>query len=309
LFHYRAYELTIASCLELPGLRAVAAGEASADVAISLAAELPDLPDATLTASWWQASSSAFRLDVEGVAIYQAEAGRRLRVQPAPGANPEKVALFLLGSALGALLYQRGLFPLHGSAVASPWGAMVFVGPSGIGKSTLAAHFRQAGYRLLADDVCAIARDAAGVLQVLPAFPHLRLTTDALGRLHGEDEPPPSRFNVDKFVLPLGDGHASSPVALGAVHVLTDVEDGGPALVPLKGFEALQHLADNLYRPAFLQGMRGRGDVLRLAGDIAASAPVYRLDRRRDAARLDALVLWLEHEWQVRFPPAGSKES
>lgn len=310
MFHYRAYELTIASCLELPGLRAVAGPGSTPEVVISLAEDLPDLPDATLTTSWWQASPSAFRLVVEGVAVYQAEEGRRLRVQPAPAADPEKVRLFLLGSALGALLYQRGLFPLHGSAVETPWGAMVFVGPSGIGKSTLAAHFRRAGYRLISDDVCVLARDSVGGLQVLPAFPHLRLKGDAVSRLHGADEPPPpSRFNVDKFVLPLGDGHASAPVPLGAVHVLTDVAEGGPALVPLKGFEALQQLADNLYRPAFLQGLRGRGEVLRLAGDLAASASVYRLCRRRDVARLDALVLWLEHEWPSRPRPGGPEET
>jgi hypothetical protein len=243
-------------------------------------------------------------MEVDAVAVYQVENGRRILVQALPDADPADVRIFLMGSAMGALLYQRGLFPLHGSAVETPWGAMVFVGPSGIGKSTLAAHFHRAGYRLIADDVCAISRAADGSLLVLPAFPHLRLKTDAVGRLYGEAvTSPPSHFDVDKFVLSLGEGHASTPVPLGAVHVLKDADNEdnadteNPILTPLGGFESIQALADNLYRPNFLQGMQTRGDVLRLAGEIAQSTEIVQLSRPRDAAKLDGLVLWLEQEW------------
>ncbi len=40
--------------------------------------------------------------------------------------------------------------------------------------------------------------------------------------------------------------------------------------------------------------------VLQLAGEIAQSAEVLQLSRRRDAAHLDSLVLWLEHGWEGR---------
>ncbi|MBL0311136.1 MAG: hypothetical protein IPP78_00190 [Holophagaceae bacterium] len=178
---------------------------------------------------------------------------------------------------------------------------MIFVGPSGIGKSTLAAHFHRAGYRLVADDVCAITRDATGRLQVLPSFPQLRLKMDATIRLFGEDaSPPPSHFDVDKFVLPLAEGHASAAVPLGAVHVLKDTDGGDPFLTPIRGFESIRALADNLYRPHFLPGLQTRGEVLRLAGEIAQAAEVLQLSRHRDPAQLDRLVLWLEQEWKER---------
>lgn len=309
MFHYRAFELNIASEIEFPGLKAVAPGLGVQDVAISVLEDLPDLPDAIHRGAWWQVSSSAFRMKVEGVAVYQVEEGRRVFVQPDRSADPADVQIFLLGSAMGALLYQRGIFPLHGSAVETPRGAMVFVGPSGSGKSTLAAHFHRAGFQLIADDVCAITRDASGKLQVLPAFPHLRLKSDAVDRLYSDgSSAPPSRFDVDKFVFALGDGHASAPVPLGVVHVLEDVEAGDPALTPIRGFESIQSLADNLYRPTFLQGMQTRGEVLRLAGQIAQSAEVVRLSRRRDAAQLDRLVGWLEHGWEGRSCPIKPSE-
>ena len=309
LFHYRAYELNIDSCIELPGLVEGVPGQGVADVAVSVADVIPELTDATLRDSWWQVSSDSFRLDIQDVAVYQVEQGRRILIQSHPSADPAEVRLFLLGSAMGALLYQRGIFPLHGSAVETPLGAMVFVGPSGIGKSTLAAHFNRLGYRHIADDVCAITHDARGRLQVLPAFPHLRLKTDAADRLYGETAmSPPSRLDVDKLVFPLGAAHASAPVPLADIHMLKDEDGGDPCLTPLRGFESIQCLADNLYRPHFLQGMQTRGEVLRLASVIAQSAKIFLLTRQRDAAHLDRLVRWLEHGWEGRPRPVERSE-
>jgi hypothetical protein len=52
--------------------------------------------------------------------------------------------------------------------------------------------------------------------------------------------------------------------------------------------------------------MQTRGAVLRLAGEIAGAAPVLELARRRDAAELDGLVLWLEHGWNAAAPAPES---
>jgi hypothetical protein len=298
---YRLYGCVLQSHRPLTGLAAAAPG-AVADVRVSWSAE--EAPEASgLTAECpvrVEGGTVAFR--VEGVATFLVQDGRAIQVRPEPGSDPAEVQVFLLGSALGALLYQRGVLPLHGSAVETPRGAMVFVGPSGIGKSTLAGHFRRAGFRLLSDDVCAVARDAGGAPVVLPAFPHLRLKADAAVRLLGEAAP--TRDDVDKRVLPLGTGFAGEPVPLAAVHRLEDGAGPGPQLLPLRGFEAMKALADNLYRPFFLEGMATRGEVLRLAGEIAASAEVHVLRRPRDASRLDALVAWLDHGWSGPAGPA-----
>ncbi len=300
MFLHRAYGLVIESELHLPCLTAAESHCLPADITISLAESIPDLPDPILCERWWQASPSATRIEIEGVAVYLVEEGRRIRVKPAEGADPAEVRLFLLGSVLGALLYQRGIFPLHGSAVETPWGAMVFAGPSGIGKSTLAAHFHRAGYRLLADDVCAITLDSGGIPQVLPAFPQLRLKTDAIERLYGKNIPAASSNNADKVVVPLGEGHAPMPIPLRTIHVVTDSGKGSPSITFLRGFDSIRWLADNLSRPHLLQGPRHRGRLLRLVAEIAQMVEVVQLSRPRDATGLDGLVQWLEHGWEGR---------
>ncbi|MEG8053162.1 hypothetical protein QP185_07710 [Sphingomonas aerolata] len=53
---------------------------------------------------------------------------------------------YLLGTALGALLHQRALLPLHCNAIVHDGKAFLFCGDSGAGKSTLAAVFEARGY-------------------------------------------------------------------------------------------------------------------------------------------------------------------
>lgn len=90
-----------------------------------------------------------------------------------PGLYEELV----LGPGLVLALAARGVWCLHGSAVAVSDGAVVFAGESGRGKSTLAARLQAAGFRRLADDVVPVELSSKGV-EVLPAFPQLKLPAD-----------------------------------------------------------------------------------------------------------------------------------
>lgn len=245
-----------------------------------------------------------FHLAVKGVGRYRVEQGIRITVEPVAGASADEVRLYLMGSVMGALLYQRGLFPLHGSAVETQWGVMIFVGAQGVGKSTLAARFYRRGYRLLSDDVCALSvRD--GRLHALPALSQFRLCADAFERI---DSPREAYFNVDKFVIPLGNRYCPHAAPLGAIHVLVDQEEGEPRFELLRGFDRVQNLLENLYRPHYLKGQETQGDLLRMAGQIAQQAPVARVARQRDAGEIDALIDFLEAAWARHFHLESTKE-
>jgi len=250
-----------------------------------------------------------FRLDVPGVARYSVEDGKRILIEPMAESTPEKIRLFLLGSTMGALLYQRGLYPLHGSAVETPWGAMIFVGVQGAGKSTLAAEFHRQGYRLLSDDVCAVERTPKG-LRILPALAQIRLCADAYQRL---GTPEGSRFDVDKYVVPMGERYCPDPVPLRAIQVLSDqqalADHDIPRFEPLRGLSKVQCLLENLYRPFYLKGQRTQSEVSRMAGIIAQHASVVRVSRRRDATLPLDLVRFLELAWAECFSPASGVET
>jgi hypothetical protein len=294
---YWAYDLRIHAELECPELPSLPIEAGDPDVTVRL---LPSSVNAlqSFENGFYEVHPGIFSLAVSGVAQYRVEEGRRIFITPLPDVPEEKLRLFLLGSAMGALLYQRGLFPLHGSAVETPWGAMIFVGAQGSGKSTLAAQFHRKGYRLLSDDVCAVAATPGG-LEVLPALAHVRLCADAYERL---GTPRGARFDVDKFVVPMGEGYCPHSAPLRAIHILGDRE-GAPSFDVVRGFDRVRRLFENLYRPHFLKGQTTQSDLMRMAGLIARQTTMASVSRQRDPEAIGHLVAFLESAWAASFGP------
>jgi len=293
---YWAYGLRIHADLECPELPALSVDSGTPDVTVHLLPPATDAPE-SLEDDFFEVRPGVVRLAVPEVAQYRVEEGRRIFITPLPGVSADKLRLFLLGSAMGALLYQRGLFPLHGSAVETPWGAMIFVGAQGAGKSTLAAEFHRQGYRLLSDDVCAV-EATPEELQVLPALAHFRLCADAYERL---GTPGGGRFEVDKYVVPMGEGYCPHPVPLTAIHILSDHDSASPSFELLRGFDRVQRLLENLYRPHFLKGQGTQSDLMKMAGLIAAKTTMASVLRRRDPLAIEGMVGFLVSEWAQRF--------
>jgi hypothetical protein len=293
---YRAYGLAIHTALVCPELLPDPNPITDPDVTITLlphsAGSLCHLPDRCC-----EVQPGCSQLDVPGVAHYQVEEGQRILVEPRASASLEKVRLFLFGSAMGALLYQRGLLPLHGSAVMTQWGGMIFVGPQGSGKSTLAAEFHRRGYQLLSDDVCAVESTPQG-LRILPALNQLRLCADAYEQLGASPE---AYFDVDKFAVPMGEKYCSQPTPLAAIHVLSDSSAEHPRFEVVRGLDRVRCLFENLYRPHFLQGQRTQNDLVCLAGRIAQLATFATVSRRRDTTVTADLVRFLEFTWTECF--------
>lgn len=84
----------------------------------------------------------------------------------------------ILGPALVLALALRGVWSLHASAAMFRETTLVFLGESGQGKSTLAAHLAGAGWRLVADDILPVEM-AGEEVRVLPHYPQLKLAADA----------------------------------------------------------------------------------------------------------------------------------
>ncbi len=300
MFHYRAFELTFASAIELPDIVPLQAAPPQADVTIRLGAVPDALPGQQDRESWFQTTPDRTLLHIDEVGRYLIEDGARITVAPVATADPDMVRLFLLGSATGALLYQRGLLPLHGSAVEADGGAMVFVGPQGIGKSTLAAHFGQRGYRILGDDVCVVAVGLDGELQVLPAFPKLRLCPDALERLGRSTATlNKARFDGDKFVVPITGNLCPHPLPLRAIHLLSAGYAETITIRPFLGFARADGLLSNLYRPELLPGLNSAASVCALAITTTTRTRLIEIVHNRDAGRIEELVDRLEQEWKT----------
>ena len=237
-FHYRLFGLHVLSDLPLPELAPVDPGQ-DPDVRIILGAA---------------AEATGTLLEIADIAQFQVEGGREIRVAPLPGIPERNIRLFLLGSAMGMLLHQRGLLPLHANAIEIGGKAIAFMGESGAGKSTLAAWFHDRGYRVVADDVCVIRFDGDGAPWVEPGLPRLRLWKDAL-EVSGRNPSHLQRSrvgpeNLDKYDVPIMPDLIAGPMPVGAVYRLGTADEF--AITPLAGVEAAEAVFANTYRGRFI---------------------------------------------------------
>lgn len=306
---YLAYGLLIGSEVELTSFPTASEPGAAPDVRIRRGSVAPALENPVMSAGYFQTAAREFLLDIPSAARYLACNGNTIVVDAYPGVDPERVRLFLMGSALGGLLYQRGLLLLHGSALDTPWGAMVFIGAQGEGKSTLAAHLHRRGYPLLSDDVCAVMRDENGIHRVIPAVPLMRLCEDALAHLEGfATHTQATTFDVDKYVVSLRQNLRHAPRALGGIHLLSSHELPEIGVRPLRGFDRMNLLMANLYRAEYLRGMESAGAVMQLAAQVVAETPFAEVRRPRDIERMDEVLDHLESYWQA-MPVIESEQS
>jgi hypothetical protein len=210
----------------------------------------------------------------------------------------ENTATYLLGPVMGFLLRMRGITCLHASAVQAGAKALALAGPAGAGKSTTAAAFARAGFRVLCDDVLPLVPRADG-FDVQPSVPQLRLWPDAAASLFGhEDALPRLTSGWDKRYLDLASGEGGfrdEPVPLGAVYLLADREPGlaEPRLEPVRAGAAVLELVANVYMGYLPDPAARVRDLERLAALVRA-VPVARVTPPDDPARLPELVRVLE---------------
>jgi hypothetical protein len=285
-FSYRAFGLNICSEIEC---RDLLPASGVPDVYVRLGRLPEQLDEATATGVLFQAKPGQLLLNVRHIARYLISSGNEIVVDIDPGADWGMVLLMLLGSAFGALLHQRKVLAMHGSAIVTRRGAVVFTGASGYGKSTLAGLFHQRGFPVLADDVCPINTDDFPL--VLPANPFLMLWADAVNRL-GIDERDlrQARSGLEKYILPVGDGFAQEATPLHAVYVLELSDADDCSLVPILGIQKLKALNLSTYRPLFIQSMNLDGDYFRQLGRFAGQAKVTIARRPGTGFRVEELA-------------------
>jgi hypothetical protein len=110
---------------------------------------------------------------------------------------PRKTSLdwqrILIGKVLPSIAVMRGYEALHAGAVESPLGVVAIMGPSGMGKSTLASELIRRGWPLFCDDSLVLERVGETVI-AHPGTPHMNVAADtdisslgtSLGVLAGE---------------------------------------------------------------------------------------------------------------------------
>jgi hypothetical protein len=246
------------------------------------------------------ATASQYLLRIGGTARYLVTDGREIVVSPEAGASPLDVRAWLLSTIFVVLCQQRGLLPLHASAVSSSaadgrQGAVAFLARSGQGKSSLAAHLAQRGFRVLADDVCLVDLTAADKAMVIPTAPWLKLWRDSLQHLGEQPEGLQRVFSEDdKYRFPLATGIAPEPIR--KLIFLENTEDPStlPRIEDVSAVEAIPSLMNLTHQAYLLEATGQRPKSFLLCGRVSSQARAYRLIRPWGLTHLEETLDTLE---------------
>jgi hypothetical protein len=283
IHRYGVFGLTLASAIELPELLPPLS-PAPADVQIGYG----DVPLRGDEPTGLSVTGDSAVLLVPEVGRFRISGGRDILVQPDPGASARNVRLFLLGSALGAVLHQRALLPLHANAIVVDGRAIAFMGHPGAGKSTMAGWFHDRGYPVLADDVCVVTTGQGGELLAHPGLPRLRLWREALEASGRTAEGYELSFDdMDKFNVPIRQElrHAAP---IDHLYLLEQAPEGAAGGISrLQGVAAVDALVANTYRGAYLPLMGGTQRHLMACIELARRLPVFAASRAWGFDRFD----------------------
>ena len=203
----------------------------------------------------------------------------------------------LLDQVLPLILATRDCLALHGSVVNVGGGAVVFLGATGKGKSTLAAALGRRGHTVLSDDCCVVVRSARG-FEVLATYPGVRLFPPSRDRVFG-DVPTRGRrvshySSKRRFLDPAATRRfAATPVPLRRVYALANRDsDSRVGRVEIARRSRRDSVVDLVGGTLFLDVTDPERalDAFGLAGDIAASLPVRSLTFPWDLAALDDVI-------------------
>jgi hypothetical protein len=298
MYSYRVSGLSVATEIELPGAITVAPG-ADPDVTVRLGDVPQQLALPSASGPNWERAGDTMLLRVPRVARFLISGGESVTVALEPGAAGADASAFVLGSALGIVLHQRGALVLHGAAVARDGRAIAICGRSGAGKSTLAAALSERGCSFVSDDICVIALNADGAPFIQPDGRQLKLWQNSIGGLRlGGRRGGAVRETVEKYFV-------SPDVTVGGPPLLTAIYELQDDRPPFKaGIEALalpdasRMLEREAYRPAMRRQLSSPDQVMSQAGATLRRARAFRLTLSHGFGLLDATVDALMRHWR-----------
>jgi hypothetical protein len=226
-------------------------------------------------------SAECSLIRIEAVADFEVRGGQQISVWPAAGAMQKDIEIFLLGPVWATLCHQRGLLPLHASAILADGGITAFAGRSGAGKSTTAALMGSLDYKLFADDILTVSFDQNSVPGAWPYLRRLKLQVDSIVQLAlTAAEPVSERLDKDKYFIHPKCVADDKWTRLERLYLLEiDATNSRNSIDRIVGAEAVRALIEQTYHFNFIVGSKRFNDHLTFCTELASKIAIYRLRR------------------------------
>lgn len=278
---YEAFGLVLSSDIYFPELVMISEKIESIDVEIKIQ-DIScldfELPQGSIK---FVVKKNLVMFHIPDIATFSVQDGKVITVSLMKGADENQIRLLILGTCMGAILMQRRLLPLHGSAVVIDGQAYAFIGDSGAGKSTLALAFLSKGYKLITDDVIAISfsKDAQ-IPYVIPSYPQQKLWEESLNQLGMEARQYQSIFGREtKYCVPISSKYVSSPYPLAGIIELVKTENTEIEMRPIQKLEQFHTLFCHTYRNFLIADLELMDWHFNTSASILKKVDFYQLHR------------------------------
>jgi energy-coupling factor transporter ATP-binding protein EcfA2 len=275
-FTYIIFGLRIKSPLEIPELTSIITKQV--DVNIIFGNNPSKLENVVTSGALFETAKEEFLLKLPHIGTYYVKNGNIVIIDANEGVSEDEIRLFLLGSVLGAILYQRGLTPLHGSAVDIENKALLIIGNSAAGKSTLAAVLNKTGFPLISDDLSAITKNETGRCVAIPGLPYIKLWKDSAELLFINPSFKRVRPQIKKFIIPSELGKI--PVYdIQKIIWLTTKNSNGIQIHKIAGAQKLKVIRDHLFRDQLMKGLGLVENHFSLLTELAKQVSLFHVER------------------------------
>ncbi len=281
---YRAFGMVIES--EFPIAQVpVSDGEETPDVVIRAS----DLSGYAIPEDRFVVSADSVLFQIETIGVFRVTNGNLVEVDVKKELTDDHLAVYLMGSCMGAILHQRGMVPIHGSCVTNGHRSVIITGDSGAGKSTLASEFLHQGWKLLTDDV-SVLKNLDGVPEVQSSYPSQKLWQDTLSQYSEEKtniHTLYARGDSSKFGVSVENVFFDGSAPLSLIIRLLPAEFE-TTLEPFDGFAKVDQLMRNTYRLGLIAEENRQRHFQRCV-NLSQKIPMALAIREKDVPTADKL--------------------
>lgn len=217
---------------------------------------------------------------IPNVGIFAVLNGTKIFVSPFKDTEEDQIRLYVLGTCMGAILFQRKILPLHGSAIAIDGKAYAIVGDSGAGKSTTASALLQRGFQLISDDVIPVTISENNVPMVTPAYPQQKLWKESLHEFGMDMEGfKPIVQRENKFAVPVLSQFVHDRLPLAGIFELRKTREEKVVLSPIEKLQRFQTVYNHTYRNFFMEGTDLMSWHFQMSVNIINNVQLYEIKR------------------------------
>lgn len=288
---YKIYGLKLKSDIPIHNKLTIDKSNNEIDVYVTLGKTNNSFTTPDYTCGIFKFSKYRAYFNIQNVASYEVLNGSKIIIEPSTNSNLEEIKKYLIGSALGILLFQRDTLALHGGSVVINDKALILSGDIGAGKSTLLYSLINKGYGFLSDDVSSISDYINNSYYIHHSFPHQKLckkTAEYFG--YNID----SLYKIDtiknKYYSPYIKTFCTMPKELKSIIYLQSLDCKQVTSSEVLGIDKFKLILSNIFRKEILPTDLISPLFIKKCLTLSSKIKVYKVIRPKDKNSINELI-------------------